>query len=82
MKNYVNSQELLCNKISKNTRKGFLQLLAQGMNKIKKQTLHHPSFLLPPVMKCLMEKDAFWDTLMYIEASSLIKMANTYLLTR
>ena len=34
MKNDVNSQEMLCNKISENPRKGFLQLLARGMNKI------------------------------------------------
>ena len=56
MKNDVNSQEMLCNKISENPRKGFLQLLARGMNKIKKRiyfrTLRHSSFLLPPVMEC------------------------------
>ena len=37
MKNDVNSQEMLWNKISENPRKGFLQLLARGMNKIKKK---------------------------------------------
>ena len=64
MKNDVNSQEMLCNKISENPRKGFLQLLARGMNKIKKRiyfrTLRHSSFLLPPVMECFTEKGAFW----------------------
>ena len=54
-------------KISENLRKDFLQLLAWGMNKIKKQiyfqTLRHPSFLFPPVMECFTEKGAFWDTL-------------------
>ena len=69
MKKDVNSQEMLCNKISENPRKGFLQLLARGMNKIKKRiyfrTLRHLSFLLPPVMECFTEKGAFWDTLMY-----------------
>ena len=66
MENDVNSWEMLCNK-TKNPRKGFLQLLARGMNKIKKRiyflTLRHSSFLLPPVMECFTEKDAFWDTL-------------------
>ena len=71
MKNDVNSQEMLCNKISENPRKGFLRLLARGMNKIKKKriyfrTLRHSSFLLPPVMECFTEKDAFWDTLLHI----------------
>ena len=58
---------MLCNKISENPRKVYLQLLARGMNKIKKRiyfrTLRHSSFLLPPVMECFTEKDAFWDTL-------------------
>ena len=62
---------MLCNKISEYPRKGFLQLLARGMNKIKKRiyfrTIHHSSFLLPPVMECFMEKGAFWDILMYID---------------
>ena len=70
MKNYVNSQEMLCNKISENLRKGYLQLLARGMNKIKKRiyfrTLRHSSFLLPPVIEFFTEKDAFRDTLMCI----------------
>ena len=70
MKIDVNSLEMLCNKISENPRKGFLQLLALEMNKIKKRiyfrTLRHSSFLLPPVMECFMEKGAFWDTLLYI----------------
>ena len=61
---------MLCSKISENPRKGFLQLLARGMNKIKKRiyfrTLRHSSFLLPPVMECFTEKGAFWYTLMYI----------------
>ena len=60
MKNDVNSQEMLCNKISENPRKGFLQLLARGMNKIKKRiyflTLHG----------MFHGKDAFWDTLLYM----------------
>ena len=30
---------MLCNKISENPRKGFLQLLARGMNKIKKRNI-------------------------------------------
>ena len=51
---------MLCNKISENPRKGFLQLLARGMNKIEKRiyfrTLRHSSFLLPPVMECFTEK--------------------------
>jgi len=51
MENYVNSKEMLCHKIAENPRKGFLQSLDRGMNKIKKQiyfrTLHHSSFLLP-----------------------------------
>ena len=63
MKNMKNSQEMLCNKISENQRKSFLQLLAQGMNKIKKRiyfrALRHSSFLLPPVMECFTKKDAF-----------------------
>ena len=37
MENDVNSKELLCNKISENQRKGFLQLLDRGMNKFKKR---------------------------------------------
>ena len=43
---------MLCNKISENPRKGFLQLLARGMNKIKKRiyfrTPRHSSFLFAP----------------------------------
>ena len=50
MENGVNSKEILCIKFSENPRKGFLQSLDQGMNKIKKRiyfrTLHHSSFLL------------------------------------
>ena len=37
MKNDVNSQEMLCNKISENPRKGFLQMLARGMTKFKNE---------------------------------------------
>ena len=33
---------MLCNKISENPRKGFLQLLARGMNKIKKRIYFEP----------------------------------------
>ena len=67
-----NHKKMLCYKISENPLKVFLQLLARGMNKIKKKiriyfrTLRHSSFLLPPVMECITEKGAFWDTLMYI----------------
>ena len=39
MKNVVNSYEMLCNKISENPRKGFVQLLARGMNKILKNNI-------------------------------------------
>ena len=60
MKNDVNSQEMLCNKISENPRTSFLQLLARGMNKIKKRiyfrTLRHSSFLLPPDMEFFTKK--------------------------
>ena len=59
---------MLCSKIPENPRKGFLRLLARGMNKIKERiyfrTLRHLSFLLSPVMECFTEKGAFWDTLM------------------
>ena len=57
---------MLCNKISENPRKGFLQLLARGMNKIKKRiyfrTLRHSSLLLPPVMECFTEKKVHFGT--------------------
>ena len=42
MKNYVNSEEMLCNKISENPRKYFLQLLARGMDKIKNEYIFEP----------------------------------------
>ena len=49
------TKKKLCNKISENPRKGFLQALDWGMNKIKKgiffRNLHHSSFLLPSVME-------------------------------
>ena len=60
---------MMCNKISENPRKGFLQLLERGMNKIKRRiyfrTLRHSSFLLPRAMECFTEKGAFWATLMH-----------------
>ena len=66
MKNDENSQEMLCNKISENPRKDFLQLLARGMNKINKTNIFwNPTSLkhfLPPVMECFTEKKAIWDT--------------------
>ena len=69
---------MLCNKISENPRKGFLQLLARRMNKIKKRiyfrTLRHTSFLLPPVMECFTEKGAFWATLMAMLFRYLVKI--------
>ena len=73
---------MLCNKISENQRKGFLQLLARGMSKIKKRiyfrTLRHSSFLLPPVMECFMEKGAFWETLLYIPIDLLYYVQYTH----
>ena len=69
MKNDVNLQEMLCNKISENPRKGFLQLLARGMNKIKKRNIFsNPTSLklfYAPGHGMFPEKDAFWDTLLY-----------------
>ena len=47
--------EILCIKISENPRKGFLQSLDRGMNKIKNpiffRTPHHSTFLLLSVME-------------------------------
>ena len=62
---------MLNNKISENARKGFLQLLDRGMNKILKneyifEPLSHSSILLPSVMECFTEIANFWATLMYI----------------
>ena len=53
MENYVNSKELLSNKISENPRKGFFtELLDRGMNKIKKRidfrTLRHFELTFAP----------------------------------
>ena len=42
MKNYVNSQEKLCNKIYENPRKGFLQLLTRGLTKLKNEYIFEP----------------------------------------
>ena len=67
MENDVNSKEILCNKISVNPRKGFLQSLDRGMNKIKKTNI----FSNPTSLKLSfapghgMFHGTFWDTLMY-----------------
>ena len=49
---------MLCNKIENPRKRFFLQLLARGMNKIKKRiyfrALRHSSFLLTPVMEYFM----------------------------
>ena len=61
---------MLCNKISENPRKGFLQLLDRGMNKVKKQiyfrTPSHSSLLLPSVMEFFTKRAFFWATLLYM----------------
>ena len=59
MENDINSQEILCIKVPENPRKGILQLLDWGMNKIKKRiyfrTIRHPSFLFHSVMEFFTE---------------------------
>ena len=54
---------MLCHKISANPRKGFLQFLDRGMNKIKKpiyfRTLRHSNFLFPSVIEFFTEKVVF-----------------------
>ena len=64
---------MLCNEISENLRKGFLQLLARGMNKIKKTNIFSnptsPKLSFAPVMKCFTEKVSFWDTLIHVQCT-------------
>ena len=62
----------MCNKISENPRKGFLQLLAWGIAEQKKKKTNifsNPSTLklsFVPGHGMFHEKVAFWDTLIFI----------------
>ena len=58
---------MLCNKISENPRKGFLQLLARGINKIKNEYIFEP--YLTQAFFCTRSWNvsrSFWDTLVPI----------------
>ena len=65
---------MLCNKIFENPRKGFVQLLTRGMNKIKKRiyfrTLSHGMFHgHPNVQVNLLYMLCFWYTLLKVTCS-------------
>ena len=67
-----------CNKISENPRKGFLQSLDQGMNKIKKNIFLNFTSLKLSLALChgilqpsIPEIAVFWATLMYIQGAKM-----------